>query len=155
MCLALYTGKVPALLALIRCETGVRGQRTVIKSRQTTRPVVLALVAAFCVGAATACAGEVITAAQMVCCLEGHHECEMAMEGASCCSGASQTSHQFVRAPKAKFHVVVVAVAAAEWPARLMALPAAVRPARVGGAPGEPPPGTFVASYLLHSSFLI
>ena len=151
MCLAQYTGEVPASLALIRCETGVSGHRTVIKSRQTIRPVVLALVSAFCVGAASACAGEVITAAQMVCCVQVHHECEMAMEGASCCSGASQTSHQFVRAPKAKFHAVVVAVAAGLVAGRVDGAPSGC----AAGAPGEHPPGTFVASYLLHSSFLI
>ena len=99
--------------------------RLVTNRRRASRLVVPALVATFCVSAASACAGGVMTAAQMVCCVHEHHECEMTMDGDSCCTGEFHSSQQFVHAPKAKFHVDVVTLIAACPPAGSMALPTA------------------------------
>ena len=114
-----------------------------------------ALVATFCVSAASACAGGVMTAAQMACCMHDHHECEMAVDGESCCTGAHDASQQFVHAPKVKFHIDVALVVAACPPAGSMAPPVMAPHARVGCAARGQPPGPFVASYLLNSAFLI
>ena len=117
--------------------------------------MVRALVATFCVSAASACAGGVMTAAQMACCMHDHHECEMAMDGESCCSGAQESSLQFVHAPKVKFHVDVVSVVAVCSPAESMARPVTAPRDRVRCAARGQPPGPLVASYLLNSAFLI
>jgi len=127
----------------------------VTKRRRANRLVVLALTAMFCVCAASACAGDVITAAQMACCMQDHHECEMAMDGESCCTGASQASQQFVRAPKTKFDVDVVTVVAACPPAASLAHQVTPLRERGGQAVGGQHPGVLVACYILNSALLI
>ena len=117
--------------------------------------MVPALVATFCVSAASACANGVMTAAQMVCCVHDHHECEMAMDGDSCCGGEFHSSQQFVHAAKAKFHVDVVTLVAVCPPAGSMAHPVSVTSERIPCAARGQPPGSVVASYLLNSTFLI
>jgi len=114
-----------------------------------------ALVATLCVGAASACAGGVMTAAQMVCCMHDHHECEMAMDGDSCCRGAHDASQQFVHGPTAKFHADVAMVVATCPPAGSMTRLVAALREHVGCAARGQPPGPLVASYLLNSAFLI
>jgi hypothetical protein len=96
-----------------------------------------------------------MTAAQMVCCLHDHHECEMMMDGESCCSGADDVSQQFVHAPKVRFHVDIAPVVAVCPPAGSLAPRVTAPRSPIGCAARGHPPGPLVAAYLLHSTFLI
>lgn len=65
------------------------------------RVLAAVLVAAFSVGAWSACASGTLTASQMACCAEHHHDCEMANMAESCCSTDERADIEMLKPERA------------------------------------------------------
>ena len=116
------------------------------------RLLAVALVAAFSASAWSACASGTLTASQMVCCADHHHDCDMANMAESCCSTDERTRIEILKPERADDTLVpatYLSVAALEIPDACVSLAAShVEPRASSRHPRLRP-------HLLHAVLLI